>query len=654
MRNKNRLTAILITLLAGLTCGLLPQFRFWQDFEAKGYDLLTIATAPEKSVLPITVIGVDEASFAHIGQRWPWSRALHARVIDQLAASGAAVVVFDIVFSEPSALAAEDADFARAIKSAGNVVLAADYVYQETEAARQWLRVDPHPSFIVAGATGGLAGAAIDGDTILRRFPTYPDAMWVAAIKTLQRMRPGIVEDAAVGGDARIRHLGPPHTFPYVSYYKVLEGDFPPGYFQDQIVLIGRDLRANPEVGMAQADLFATPFLMRDKQLIPGVEMHATLIENALTGQVIYPVSTFQAVLALVLAVGMALPAIVKFHPLGSGLWIAAVLVAVAGVGWWLFDAMQRWLPLIHIMLALVLAYISVGLWSYLLERRRAVQIKSAFSKYVARDVVEQMIAQPDRLKLGGERRELTLLFTDLAGFTSISEKLRPDTVASLINLYLTEMTEVIMGTRGTVDKFIGDSVMAFWGAPLADEDHALHAVTAAAAMQAAMVKLQPKFQELGVAEVHQRIGLHTGEAIVGNMGSTERFDYTALGDTVNLASRLEGANKPYGTGILLSETTAQAVKGKMRLRQVDRVRVKGKQQPIDIYTPSEDLTLNQLTDQALTAYQRGEWQKARTAWQEVATYKNDDPLPPVFLARIDALEQNPPADWEGVVSLEK
>lgn len=651
-----RRTAIFgVALLLAVLGGLLSLTRFWQEVEARGYDLLTVLTAPDKSALPITIVGIDEASFAHLGQRWPWSRSLHARLVDRLAASGAAVIAFDVVFSEPGT-PAEDAAMAEAIRRAGNVVLASDHVYQETAASRQWLRVDPLPRFIQAGAVAGLAGATIDRDTILRRFPLYEDALWRRVIQTLQRTRPGLIEEVSVGPDARIRHLGPPHTFPYIPYYKVLEddGSLPPGFFQDQIVLVGRDLRASPEVGMAQADMFATPFLLRVSQLVPGVEAHATFVENALAGQVIYPAGSGPALLALLAALGLALPAMLRFHPLGSGLWTGVLAAAAATASYWLFESKQLWLPVANVLFVLVLFYLTVGLWSYLVERRRATSIKSAFSKYVSPDVVNQMIAEPGRLRLGGERRELTLLFSDLQGFTSISEKLPPDSVASLVNLYLTEMTRVIMAERGTVDKFIGDSVMAFWGAPLEDAEHALHAVQAAIAMQSAIDTLQPEFARLGVSEVRQRIGLHTGEAIVGNMGSDERFDYTALGDTVNLASRLEGVNKAYGTKILVSETTAEALAGRIGLRTVDRVRVKGKQHPIRIYTPCDDARLVELTERAFEAYGKGEWATARTAWTEVAAWRADDTLPPVFLKRIDSLERQTPGEWDGVTSLEK
>ncbi len=644
-----------VALLLAVLGGLLSISRFWQEVEARGYDILTVLSAQEKSALPITIVGIDEASFARLAQRWPWPRSLHARLIDRLSASGAAVIAFDVVFSEPAA-AAEDAAMVDAIRRAGNVVLASDYVYQETAASREWVRVDPLPKYIQAGAVAGLASATIDRDTILRRFPLYEDALWRSVIRTLQRTRPGLIEEAGVGEEARIRHLGPPHTFPYVPYYKVLDEDdpLPPDFFQDQVVLIGRDLRASPEVGMAQADMFATPFLLRVSQLVPGVEAHATFVENALTGQVIYPVGQGPALAALLAALALALPAMLRFHPLGSGLWSVMLAAATAFGAFWLFESKQLWLPAANVLFVLFLFYVTVGLWSYLAERRRASNIKSAFSKYVSPDVVNQMIAEPDRLRLGGERRELTLLFSDLQGFTSISEKLPPDAVASLVNLYLTEMTRVIMAELGTVDKFIGDSVMAFWGAPLEDADHALHAVQAAVAMQSAIDKLQPEFARLGVSEVRQRIGLHTGEAIVGNMGSDERFDYTALGDTVNLASRLEGVNKAYGTKILVSETTAEALAGRIGLRIVDRVRVKGKQHPIRIYTPCDDARLGELTERAFAAYGKGEWASARAAWNEVAAWRADDTLPPVFLKRIDSLERRPPDEWDGVTSLEK
>ena len=302
------------------------------------------------------------------------------------------------------------------------------------------------------------------------------------------------------------------------------------------------------------------------------------------------------------------------------------------------------------------LLYVSNGLANYLTELRRSQQIKGAFAKYVSSQVVDQMIAHPESLKLGGERRELTILFADLANFTTISERLEPDVVARIINALFTELADIVMAENGTVDKFIGDAIMAFWGAPLDDPEHALHATRAAIAMQAAMTtRLQSQFAAVGCAEVGLRIGLNSGSAIVGNMGSEKRFDYTAMGNAVNLASRLEGVNKFYGTRILLSESTATLLGQAIPLRPVDRVRVKGKEDATDIFTHCDDPQLVRHTEIALAAYRQQDWLDSRAAWTKVMELAPQDPVAKLFLERIaELVKKSLPSDWDGTTSLEK
>ena len=642
--------AFVLALGLGLT-------RFWGDVESKLFDQLTVATMPGKSSLPITIVGIDEASFAQVGKRWPWPRDLHAQLVDRLAAGGAAVIAFDMIFSEPSE-PREDGALAEAVARAGGVVMASDHAYQETALLRQWIRVDPLAEFRAAGAVAGLTTVTLDPDAVIRQVPMGEDIFWRVVIQTLMKARPGAIPaEPVVPQGGFIRHLGPAHTFPYVSYYQVIQGDqsIPADFFRDQVVLIGRDVRASPEAGAAQADMFATPFLGRSKLLTPGVEIHATIIENVLTGQVLTRTPSLEAAFTLFVLVLLGMLALLRWHPVWSGAWIAALIAATGGYAYWLFEARHQWLPAGGIVAALATMYLAMGLASYLTERRRAQSIKGAFSKYVSAHVVEQMIAHPEKLRLGGERREVTLLFSDLSGFTSFSEQLPPDVVAHVINTYLSAMTKVIMDEEGTVDKFIGDAVMAFWGAPLEEPRHARRAVRAAIGMQKAMEALQPEYRAMGVTSAGLRIGLNSGTAVIGNIGSEDRLEYTALGDTVNLASRLEGVNKLYGTKILLSEATAEALHGEIPLRPVDRVRVMGKALPVHIFTPCDDPHLIRLSEAALQAYRTQDWPKARAAFKAVMALAPGDPVAAVFLDRIDEFEAEPPGEgWDGSVALEK
>ncbi len=655
--NKSAVRLALFSALVGWVLGVAALFvPLWQAVENKVFDVLTVLTASRKSALPITIVGIDEASFTQIGVRWPWPRDLHARLVDRLRESGAAVIAFDVLFPE-AGTAQEDEAFTRAIRAAGNVVLASDHVYHETASSRQWLRMDPVAAYTLAGATPGLATTVLDGDAIARRTSTPDDSFWRESIRTLIRSRPGTVQEPYVPPGALIRHLGPAHTFPYVSYYQVLNSDpaIPKDFFQDQIVLIGRDVRASLDSNAAQADTFATPFLMGSGLLTPGVEIQATQIENALMGQSIVPAALALNVLGISLAVLLALPILLWWGPLRSTLLTLVLGTALAGASVWLFGALNLWLATATPLLALGSAFLNTLGGAYFSEQRRANAIRSTFTRYVSADVVAEMIEHPELLKLGGQRREISVLFSDLAGFTSLSERLSVDAVAQVINLYLNAMTHIIMEHQGTVDKFIGDAVMAFWGAPLDDTQHALHVTQAAVAMQAAMRELQPQFHALGVDHLELRIGINSGFAIVGNMGSDLRFDYTAIGDTVNLAARLEGANKAYGTDILLGSNTAGMLGGRLALRAVDRVRVKGKALPVDVFTPCTDAALVALTQQAWDAYLSRDWEHARGHWLQVQELAPDDALAVLFEERIgNYWLAPPPPEWDGSIALEK
>jgi adenylate cyclase len=655
--HENRRNAIVAALGAWVICAGLTFLPLWQVLEERSFDVLSLVTGPGKSQLPITIVGIDEASFTQLGLRWPWPRDVHAKVIERLAQSGAAVIALDLMFPEPSAKAEEDQAMAAAIARAGNVVLAADHDYHETSGTRQWLRMDPIIPFTQAGATTGLASMPLGGDGVARHFSSYPDAFWRESVRTLLRTRPGVAQEPYLAPGSLIRHLGPRHTFPYVSYYQVLNGDpnIPRDFFADQIVLIGRDVRASPEVGSAQGDNFATPYLLTSKLLTPGVELQATMIENALMGQAIQAAGPLANLAALSVLLALALPALIFWHPVRSTAIIVPLGLVAVGLSAWSFEALRLWFATLTPLLGLALATGSTSAASFLGERRRAQAIRSAFALYVSGDVVDQMIAHPERLRLGGERREMTLLFSDLAGFTSFSERLPPDGVANVINAYLNGMTHVIMDRGGTVDKFIGDAVMAFWGAPLADPEHAKHALDAAVAMQEELERLQPEFARLGAGRLGLRIGLHSGMVVVGNMGSSRRFDYTALGDTVNFASRLEGVNKAYGTGILLSAETAKRLDPGAGLRRVDRVRVKGKQVPMDIYTPCADAALAAASEEAWQAYAAMDWSRAAGLWSKIRATAPEDPVAAVFIERIEEYRAEPPPEgWDGSIALEK
>lgn len=628
----------------------------WQLVEFKVFDLLSVLTAPRQSSLPITIIGIDETSFAEIGQQWPWPRSLHAQLIDRLREEGAAVIAFDVLFAEP-AQPEEDHRFAAAIERAGNVVLAADLVYRENALLRQWVRVDPIPLLQQAGARPGMAGFSPDADAVVRRIPDYGDAFWREIIATFNTTHPGILGEPAVEPGSLIRHLGPDHTFPYVSYYQALQprSFLPKDVFKDHIVLIGRDIDAAPETDAAQPDMFLTSFTLQTRWLTPGVEIHATVLENALMQAAIIPIGGTARLILLALSLAAAALLMRNWRPLPSAGVVFALLLLLAGLAWALFEHGNRWLPIAGAASGVILVYLGQGAVAFLLERRRRQELKLAFSRYVAPQVIEEILEHPERLALGGERREITIMFTDLAGFTALSEQLSPEQVAQLLIQHFTAMTAIIQRYGGTVDKFIGDAIMAFWGAPISDPEQCSHACQAALEMRQSLQLTCATLRQQGLPAIQMRIGIHSGEAIVGNMGSESRFDYTAVGDNVNLASRVEGINKLYGTDILLTDTTANSLGGTVPLRRVDRVCVKGKSKPVEIFTLAPDKAPLDLNEAAIAAYRKRDWEGSAQYWLEWLELVPRDGVAQVYLKRIEGLRREPPAaDWDGSIALEK
>ncbi|HJV86427.1 MAG TPA: adenylate/guanylate cyclase domain-containing protein [Noviherbaspirillum sp.] len=621
--------------------GLTP---WWERVEENSFDWLTVATSPAVADSPITIVGIDEPSFAEFQQQWPWPRAMHAELIDRLKEQGAKVIAFDVVFAEPSA-PAQDRRLAEAIRRAGNVVLAADWEQREDAHIEQQREILPLQSLLEAGATTGIAKVPLSGSCI-RRFPAFDNAFGKAILDAA-----GIpVDPQRLPQPGLIRYAAPPQGFSYASYYQALHPKqfLPRGFFKDRIVLVGMVLDDSPQL---QADMYCTPYSWRNMRRMPGVEINANVIDAAMRGRVLG--ETGQGARAALLA-GLMLLSLLAFRqwsPRRAGLRLlllgGACIVTAAG----LFVYADLWWPFFAPLLGLFLTWLLFGAAAFIEERRKRTEIRRAFGHYVSSAVIDQMLAHPEQLRLGGERREITVLFTDLAGFTSVSEKLQPEEVAEMLNLYLTAMGRIILDHGGTLDKFIGDAVMAFWGAPLLDADHALHACRAALQMQQAMDAVNATLKQKGLGNLSMRIGIHTGSAVVGNMGSVERFDYTAIGDTVNLASRLEGANKLYGTGILLSHATVDALQGDIACRPIDKICVKGKREPIEVYTFG---IVSQDNDAAIQAFRRQDWEASERLWQRVLHDCPSDPVALLYLERIAALRSSPPVpDWDGSIALD-
>jgi adenylate cyclase len=377
-------------------------------------------------------------------------------------------------------------------------------------------------------------------------------------------------------GRLLINYLGPPGMIPTYSALALLEGRLPPEALKDKIVLVGATA-----VGIY--DLRVTPF----SGVSPGVEIQATVMDNLLRDSFIQtPPFALPLSLVLVLSLGLLMGLVLPRFP---AVWAFVFTMVVVGLyvmaNYLLLSRVGLQVELFYPLGEVVLIYLGVTMQRFLAEEKERLRIRKAFESYVAPAVVHEMLKHPERLRLGGERRELTILFSDIRGFTSLSEDLAPETLVGVLHDFLNPMSDIIVKNQGTIDKYIGDAIMALFNAPLETPEHARLACHTALEMAGTLAALGQTWAAQGRPQIRMGIGINTGAAAVGNMGSDRLFDYTAIGDNVNLASRLEGLNKYYGTDILISEGTAQALKdGDFILREVDLVRVKGKMQPLLIY----------------------------------------------------------------------
>jgi adenylate cyclase len=447
-----------------------------------------------------------------------------------------------------------------------------------------------------------------------------------------------------------VNYHGPARTFPYVSFGNVALKKFPPGTFKDKIVLVGASATG---IG----DLRATPFGGID---FPGTEIHANVIDNILNQQFIV-----RRGLQALTDVGF-----IFLFGIPLGIWLAVVqprwmilglvfLFPFAGIVYWAF-LHGWWLNFIVPAVFVLIPNVSlVALYRVLIEEQEKRKVRGAFQQYVSPEVIRRLLTDPERVK--PRKTEVTVLFSDIRGFTTISEALDAQTLAGLLNGYLTEMTRIVFRHQGTLDKYIGDAVMAIWGAPFDEPDHAERCCLSAVSMLARLGELKVQWRAQGSPVLEIGIGINTGIASVGNMGSSLRYGYTAMGDAVNLASRLEGLNKEYGTQILISESTRRALRDDQFIfREIDFIRVKGKLQPVTIYEilgpGAKEVGGEELVAQfgvAREAYRRRDWRSAQAAWAAILQRWPEDGPSRVFLARCDEyIAEEPPVEWDGVYAM--
>ncbi|OWV77051.1 adenylate cyclase [Rhizobium sp. R339] len=583
---SRHLRLLVLSLTTLIAISLLSRLPAWSLLELRSFDYLSTVDDPRPPPGGPVIVAIDEPSLADINAQWPWPRSLHAELISQLRAAGARVIGLDIIMAEPSN-PDNDAAITRAVGP--DIVLAGDETLIETPQASQLIRATPLPQLTEAGAVTGIASIDLSGDGIFRRIPGYEDGFAAMLAKAA-----GVAPEALPAGQLT-QSFGPARSYPTVSYYQALDpkGLLPPDYFKDRVVLVGLSLQNAPAIDKGGVDAFATPYTVHTGKLVSGVEIQATIYDNIRRGLSIAEARLPTVAACILISVLLAATTVWRSTGWLTTVTSAAALLAFAAVS-------AAGIRLAHVFvspLGPTVAYISVvfgqAAFDFAEERRNKRQITRAFAQYISPDLVKRLSNDPSQLKLGGERRTLSVLFSDVRGFTTIAETLKddPEQLTGLINRLLTPLSDVVMDHGGTIDKYMGDCIMAFWNAPLDDPDHALHAVRASLAMQAAISRLNTQLEREAAAlgrkphVLKMGVGINTGECIVGNMGSTRRFDYSCLGDSVNLASRLEGASKNYGVALLLGEETARLVAANYTTVELDRIIVKGRTVPSPIFT---------------------------------------------------------------------
>ena len=455
-------------------------------------------------------------------------------------------------------------------------------------------------------------------------------------------------------GRLLINYRGPQNTFPYYSASDVINGTVPAAALKDKIVLIGATA-----VGIY--DMRVTPF----SGTFPGVEIHANIIDNILRGDSISRpdwIALFD--FTAILLIGLILSYIIsRISPLNATLVTVGLIILYIIINNYVFTIGRIWLTAVYPIMTMIFVFGGVTTYRFMTEERKKREIKDAFGRYVAPSLVNDILKDPTKLVLGGEERRLTVFFSDIRGFTTISEGLTPQALVKLINDYLTPMTDLILKSGGTVDKYMGDAIMAFWGAPVWQEDHAIRAARTALQMMEKLREMQADWEKRGLPRIDIGIGLSTGALTVGNMGSHMRFDYTVMGDSVNLGSRLEGLNKEYGTHIIVPKFTYEELHTTFLMRQLDNIRVKGKKVPIKIYelmgekasADGKMLQTAELFEAGLQAYMTRDWDRAEKHFLEVLNLKHGDGPSTTLLARIkDLRAAKLPEDWDGVYVMTK
>jgi len=661
---SRRLTQGLLIGLAGFVLAAAAAPRLLHTLELRTFDMRARRfAAPSAATDSIRLIFLDQATLdwgkQENGLSWPWMREAYVPLVEFCRRAGARSLSFDLLFTEPSAYGSpDDAALGAALARYGRTIQAVFHPHA----------TPPIPEVAAPAALLGHVQAAFDSDGILRRVVPAAAAdgrhLPMLGLAPLLLDSPGsnLTADADtlhVGtirvpldrkGRFLLRFRGPSQTHAAVNAKAVIQselqieaGEQPlldPTFFRDKDVFFGATAHG-------LYDLRPTPM----GEQYPGVEVQATLLDNLRAGDFLRtapPAAAGTGMLLLCLLAGVAM----RLCPTARrGLLVFALVAPIPlALAWTLYP--RGWVvPAVAPEIGVLLALMGGMTANYAAEHRQKRFIQNAFRQYLSPVVIDQLVARPDKLRLGGEKKTLTLFFSDLQGFTSLSETLDPQALTALLNDYLTAVTAVLYEEGGTIDKYEGDAVIAFWNAPLEMPDHAARAVRAALRYQETLAAIGPRLRAQYGCDLVARIGLNSGPVVIGNMGSAQRFNYTFLGDAGNLASRLEGLNKLFGTPILVSQATRDLAGPAFAFRKIARVAVVGRREPVTVFHPmwprqwEAGEPIFTAFDEALASFERGDFQAARTRLEPLAAR---DVVAARYLHQCDRLIQTPPTDWNG------
>jgi adenylate cyclase len=572
---------LLVGSLVGLAVVAMAAFNlfgFFEIAELKALDAQFTLRGPRAPACPIVVVKIDEDSFDALNMVWPWPRAVHARFLDALAQGQPAAVGMDIMFTEPSSRgpADDEALGASVHRLRDRIVLAAALTTVDDPSFVKQVLNPPIPE-VRGQAAFGSANYDTDADAFVRRATLtrdFQDREWPGFDLQIYRLaeKAGLARSGPPKGrELLINFRGGPKTFPMVAYHRVLTGEIPPEVFKDKIVLVGA---TTPTLH----DIFPTPFAATT--LMPGVEIHAHALETMLRGIPLRRAPHWLVPVLGVVAGALAAWTATAFRPLAAFGLVAGATIAYLGATHGAFAWGRLWVEVVSVPLTLLVSYTGTVAKNFAQEQRE----KRRLSRFFSPDVVAEIVRHKDDAKLAANRRRMTVLFSDIRGFTSMSEKMPPEEVVAFLREYLTVMTQAVFNHGGTVDKYIGDAIMALYNVPLEAPDHALRAVRTALEFQERLQPLAERFAARYGGTLACGVGIHTGDAVVGTIGSEQRLEYTAIGDTINLGSRLEGLTKDFSVPIIISEATYAEVRDHLGARDLGEVTVKGKVIPVKIY----------------------------------------------------------------------